>query len=341
MRTRLLIAALPLVLGLAFLLGCINEPTDVLSRTTPVFPHKPHVVGEDIKCDICHKEAAKGEKAGFPTVKSCMKCHDDIDEKKPPEKKVQAYLKDNKPQWTHVTELPKETKFSHKTHVDAKVECTTCHKGIAVSTGITMKNRIHMAECVACHAKEKVGNDLCNDGCAVCHSYLSKEWKPGNHQDNWRELHGRAAGFVTSSTQRCELCHTQKTCIQCHKNELPKDHTNYWRIRGHGVAADFDRQRCANCHTADSCIRCHKTVTPQSHKGNWASRHCFGCHLPLKDEPQCVACHKGTPAHGLAPRTPQNQIHLRATADQCRDCHFGLKLPHPDNGDNCLFCHKK
>jgi len=341
-RGKLVVAATPVILiGLAMLIGCVGDD-NTPRRTTPPFSHKHHVVEEEIKCTVCHKDAEKGDKAGMPTFKTCTKCHEGTDEKKTPnELQIRPFFKDEKqPAFTNLTALSAETKFSHKLHAEAKVQCASCHKGMENSKVVTSAVRVTMRNCIACHTQVGVGKGV-KDNCALCHTNISRQWKPPSHQQNWKELHGRAAGFAgRNSTQNCELCHTEKTCIQCHRVEQPKNHTNYWRQRGHGATADLDRSGCRVCHSEDFCTRCHQSVAPQSHRANWDTRHCVGCHLPLKGN-SCAVCHKGTPSHNAAPVLPANSVHKKATSSDCRTCHFGLKMRHLDNGDDCLLCHRR
>lgn len=332
-------------MALALIVGCVGENyvgewRGSVKRGTPAFSHKRHVVEEDMECAACHKDAETADKAGMPAVKSCMKCHESIDEKKTPEHRIAAFVKDEKPQWSDITLLPEETKFSHKVHAEAKVQCASCHKGIKASTAITASLRVTMKECQSCHAKTGVGGNA-PDNCAVCHTSIGKDTKPKSHERNWKELHGRDIGFLShGSPWRCELCHTRQSCDQCHRNELPKSHNNFWRLRGHGVVADVDRSRCRVCHTEDSCERCHRETAPANHRGNWEDNHCLSCHFPLKDS-ACFVCHKSTPSHSAAPRLPGNNTHRNATANDCRTCHFGLRLRHVDNGTSCLQCHQR
>jgi len=342
------LTSIAVCLVLLCLAGCEQKDADgayTLTQKHVPFSHKPHVVGEEIKCDICHKTAAKEAAAGMPAFKSCNKCHESIDAKKAPERGIKNFLVGDKPEWSHITEFKTyasdSIKFSHKTHVDAKVQCTTCHKGVENATSITSKLRVTMKECIDCHTTTHVGDNVRNN-CVICHTSISKESKPPNHAVNWKQLHGREAELIGKGmVGSCEVCHTQATCIKCHKEEAPTTHTNYWRERGHAVIADSERSECKVCHTEDSCLRCHQTITPQSHKGNYAAQHCAACHFPLKQE-GCIACHKNANSHFEAAHLPSNQVHKTATDATCRNCHFGFKmLPHIDDGGSCLICHKR
>jgi hypothetical protein len=347
-RSKFAVVGVALLAVLGILAGCVDESAP--ARTTPAFSHKLHVVDKELECGVCHKQAEKADKAGMPSdktgmpsLKTCMKCHEGIDAKKPPEHRIDLLLNPengNFPEFSHVTAIPDEVKFSHKRHFDAKVACATCHKGIEQSKEVTARLRVDMKTCMDCHAQVKVGGALNN--CSVCHRTINKEWKPYNHYKDWRELHGREFGFMSKvSKTNCDLCHTPQSCTQCHKEIPPKNHNNYWRQRGHGVTADLDRHTCKVCHTDDSCLRCHQSIAPQNHKGNWDSQHCLGCHQPL-NQVGCFACHKNTKSHLTAPPLPANKVHANAKPTDCRTCHMaGKMLPHIDNGENCLDCHKR
>jgi c(7)-type cytochrome triheme protein len=335
------LAAFMLFVSLIFLAvpGCEDRAVVVVD-SRPVFSHERHVKGEEMKCSSCHRQAEKGDEAGMPTIKSCMKCHEGIDEKKPESKRVAVYVVNEKPVFSSVTRLSDEVKFSHKTHVvDGKIECATCHKGVESAKTISNRLRVEKRECVQCHAKQKVAQ--ADNNCQVCHTTISKDTKPQSHLHNWRELHGRVAANTPKNTfTGCSQCHTENSCVACHRVELPRNHTNHWRQQGHGVTATLDRTGCSTCHTEDSCLRCHQQVAPRSHRAKFSSQHCVNCHIPLKDN-SCNVCHKATPSHSLSPRLPNNLVHQRASASDCRTCHFGLKLGHLDNGDSCLACHSR
>jgi hypothetical protein len=162
---------------------------------------------------------------------------------------------------------------------------------------------------------------------------------PQSHNHNWKKLHGQVVRADTGAlADRCSLCHTESRCVQCHLDEPPASHNNFWRLHGHAVAATLDRQNCAACHRPDSCERCHQQVLPQNHVGLWGppkDTHCLTCHLPLSSN-SCVVCHKGTPSHDTAPPMPS----WHNAGMNCRQCH-GVSVPllHVDNGSVCTMCH--
>jgi len=268
-----------------------------------------------------------------------MLCHQDLDAEKPPEKKVETLFVDGKFAAAHVTALSSEEIFSHARHVEAKIECATCHQGIETNQAIGPEARISMDACTACHVERGAANE-----CATCHQEIRADREPATHEQNWKRMHGNVVrSESTELADRCSLCHSESTCATCHQEEPPGSHNNFWRIKGHGIAAGMDRAGCAVCHRNDSCEQCHSEVLPQSHSGQWGApldRHCFACHLPLQDN-GCSACHKGTPSHLTA--TPMPDWH--SPGMNCRQCHSsvfgaGQPLPHVDNGMSCTSCHR-
>src|SRR6185503_1230191 len=99
-------------------------------------------------------------------------------------------------------------------------------------------------------------------------------------------MHGQCVRRSSGATaERCDLCHKDSSCIQCHREEAPTNHNAFWHLRGHGIAAMMDRQNCAACHETDSCVRCHEEAIPRNHVASFGSpqdTHCLSCHFPLQ-----------------------------------------------------------
>ncbi|MBI2932567.1 MAG: cytochrome c3 family protein [Planctomycetes bacterium] len=317
--------------GVARLLGLQEKPSRL-------FSHKVHGSAQELECLSCHPTAEKEDKAGMPpSLKKCMLCHEGIDEKKSPPQQLAALYPGEKPAWSAVTALPDEVIFSHKTHQAAKLACSECHAGIEHSEAVTENVRVGKDACMTCHARRGKSND-----CAVCHRVLRKDLAPSTHARNWRPSHGHVvrSGEDLPYANRCALCHTETSCTTCHQDETPRNHTNFWRIQGHAVAADVDRSSCATCHRSDFCDRCHRETAPRSHLLSWSgpgNRHCVSCHIPLSQD-ACFTCHRQA-SHMTAPRRPADPVHAGADEAGCRTCHTGATLPHADNGDGCANCH--
>lgn len=143
--------------------------------------------------------------------------------------------------------------------------------------------------------------------------------RPQSHKANWLEYHG---SFVTAEGnspgkpgRSCTICHGKGDCIACHETKLPRDHTNFWRKRSHGLMAEGNRQRCLICHRQDFCVRCHSETAPRTHTATWRTRHCTWCHYNGGSAPadNCVVCHK-VALHASAPHTVNGSIN-------CSLCH--------------------
>jgi hypothetical protein len=298
------------------------------------FDHEQHVKGQGLSCINCHQNAKRADDPGMPALDQCMTCHEEIDADKPAEKHVDTLFRDDKFNARHADRLPAEAVFSHKRHTTADLDCGTCHTGIETNTRITADMHVSMDRCTQCHASRNVPAE-----CATCHREIATNWPPESHHHNWKKMHGGVVREASDATaDRCTLCHTESTCVACHKDEPPENHNNFWRLRGHGLAAMIDRQNCAACHEPDSCERCHRDAIPQNHMGLWSSTkatHCLACHTPLRDT-GCAACHKDTPGHLQAQPKPPDHY----PGQNCRQCHgVFAPLPHVDNGSDCNSCH--
>jgi hypothetical protein len=132
------------------------------------FPHKTHVEKAMLKCtDYCHETVTKGPRAGLPSVKTCMICHDAIAVDRPLIQKVADYQKRGVDiPWQRVYGFTQEAhvRFDHAPHLRAKVDCANCHGDVAHQT-VAQRNVDHtMGFCVDCHRARQASND-----CLTCH----------------------------------------------------------------------------------------------------------------------------------------------------------------------------
>ncbi len=179
--------------------------------------------------------------------------------------------------------------------------------------------------------------------CSGCHTDgRTKKTRPPGHDLAWERNHGSwVKRYGLRQTDKCHLCHNETQCTGCHQREAPRSHTQFWRLRGHGLAVGLDREACFTCHRgADFCERCHAQTTPLDHTAAWGApgnRHCLSCHTPIGSAgaQRCVVCHATNPSHALAPAQPTNGLHVAGA--NCRNCHTPLR--HPDNGTSCTACH--
>jgi len=142
---------------------------------------------------------------------------------------------------------------------------------------------------------------------------------PDTHKGDWIRFHGSFVELNRNEAGQqgtaCYVCHDRNDCIECHSSRPPRDHTNIWRMRSHGLEAAGNRERCLRCHRQDYCVRCHNETAPRTHTGNWARRHCTRCHFGggLVPADNCVVCHRTAP-HTSAP-------HGVGAGVDCSVCH--------------------
>jgi len=300
------------------------------------FSHRLHVGEEQLECVSCHEDADVSDDPGMPAPESCAACHGTLDADKPPERRVETLFAEGRYKAAHASLLDEEQIFSHQRHVTAGQECGACHADIESDRSIDADIGVTMERCMDCHAQQRVAN-----ACETCHTLIRGDWEPQSHQHNWKLMHGRIARAGSKAgADNCALCHQESACLTCHQIEAPQNHNNFFRSRGHGMAAMIDRQNCAACHEPSSCDSCHADTLPMSHRGAWGApkdTHCLGCHFPLVSE-GCIVCHKDTPSHALATPLPSFPPHNPAM--NCRQCHgISAALPHVDKGDQCTLCH--
>lgn len=327
---------LVLILFLLVIYGCASRKKEII-----VFTHKAHTA-KGINCKACHITVLKGDKAGMPKESKCAYCHETV--YSGISVKSIYTLKEWKNSREEALSIFKDVNFSHKRHISYGKECSDCHKNAANSESITTEHIPNANTCVQCHS-EWLNQKLCSK----CHEKTRLNTPPDNHKrpdfmlahggklkerpfNNWLEDTGR-------HNHLCFQCHNKERCFNCHNEIEPQDHTNEWRLAGHGVSAGINRNRCQACHRVDFCFRCHEEMRPINHVANWGStrsEHCGHCHEPLSSS-RCAACHKGTPSHRKAPVAPD----FVRKGWPCRACHYTIvPLDHFDNGEDCENCHK-
>jgi len=319
-----------LLFCVASIVGCSVLRRIFIPKVSP-FNHAIHVVENDIPCSDCHQKSTRESPPTLPRKETCKACHDPKEDKEI----FEAFFSAVGPKWVHEGALPKEVRFPHSLHLKSGIPCKHCHQNVLSSTEIKKGISFRMDWCLNCHKP--------SEKCETCHKKISPTYRPSTHTAGWDRRHGKIVRSRRrlETADRCELCHAKEDCSFCHTQRKPPDHSVYWQSRGHGTAAGIDRERCEVCHTRDVCDRCHKSTTPRNHRGSFGSpfnRHCFYCHMPLDYSESCSVCHRETPSHERAPAVPADSVHLVQDASRCRSCHQDLR--HPDNGDDCRWCHR-
>ncbi|MCL0053765.1 cytochrome c family protein [Dehalococcoidia bacterium] len=169
--------------------GLGNAPAQPIA-----FPHTVHVAENNIQCEFCHRNVAKGEAATVPAVETCLFCHKDIDggtvtAQEEINKVRTAFETDTPINWERVHRLPDHVRFIHEAHIryftdetigvkygingeeltespDVAQTCTICHGDVANKEVVEPKTgqSLKMGTCVDCHRVNSISTD-----CTICH----------------------------------------------------------------------------------------------------------------------------------------------------------------------------
>lgn len=131
------------------------------------FSHKTHLTA-GLPCQNCHMNAGTGEQMGFPTTDTCMMCHRAIATDKPAIKQLSEYAATGQPiPWVRVYAIAPGITWSHRVHLDADMQCATCHGDVRQADVIAeTKSTRAMATCISCHQAHDAAAE-----CVTCHAW--------------------------------------------------------------------------------------------------------------------------------------------------------------------------
>ena len=163
-RRLILILLLIVVLG-----GAAVAWAATSRRQGPVqpiaFSHKQHVGDRGISCVYCHQGGATTAHATLPSTETCMDCHRVVRTESPEVKKVAAaYQAGEAIPWVQVNDLPDFVRFTHRRHIQAGVDCMSCHGDVSQMTRVHKTNPLRMGNCLSCHEQRRASTD-----CLTCH----------------------------------------------------------------------------------------------------------------------------------------------------------------------------
>lgn len=170
MKRLMLIFVFLLLLGVpvGILAILYSLPLDVSERSPeqPVpFSHKLHAGDYEIDCLFCHRGAKISPVAGVPPMATCKACHLYIASDRPPIQKFMQQISNSTPvEWNRVHVLPDHVYFPHMMHLQAGLNCSTCHGDVAAMQRIERQFSPKMGWCLGCHRKFKSSID-----CWTCH----------------------------------------------------------------------------------------------------------------------------------------------------------------------------
>lgn len=158
-----------LVLVILLLVGAAAAIAAGVRRQGPeqpiAFSHKTHVQERGISCVYCHQGVATTADATLPSSETCMDCHRVVKPDSPEIKKVaEAYQAGEAIDWVRVTDLPDFVRFTHRRHIQAGVDCASCHGDVGRMTRVHKVHSLNMGECLSCHHQMKAPTD-----CLTCH----------------------------------------------------------------------------------------------------------------------------------------------------------------------------
>jgi len=145
------------------------------------FSHKHHAGEFEIDCLYCHTGTDKSQAAGVPSVEVCMGCHAQF----PPEydqiegiRILKQHWEEKKPiEWIQIHRLPEYVQFPHNRHVQAGVECQTCHGPVEEIDKLYLVPdtkmgylvpvaKLEMGWCIDCHRQN---HQQASQDCLKCH----------------------------------------------------------------------------------------------------------------------------------------------------------------------------
>ncbi len=177
--------------------------------------------------------------------------------------------------------------FSHKLHLELKLECVTCHGRVASSTKVSDNNLPEEKVCLGCHQAANTGKPP------------AVRLDRFNHQLHLRM--GNIAPVIAAAIDsgaylskpgeiRPQL-NTRNACEACHRG-----------LRESEAVSQANLPRMADCLVCHnqidvpfSCEKCHDNVAslrPASHGENFIDVHSTG--KANLDKPSCAVCHGRT-----------------------------------------------
>lgn len=164
-------AGLVLVTGLVGLVFGYWANAAFFPGTTPEqpieFSHRVHAGDFEIPCLYCHTQARRSPVAGVPSVSKCAGCHESVATDRPQVREVMRHFANREPiPWIKIHDLPDFVHFPHKRHVQADVECQTCHGPVETMDRVSRQAPMQMGLCLDCHRQNEVEHGL---DCWTCH----------------------------------------------------------------------------------------------------------------------------------------------------------------------------
>jgi hypothetical protein len=116
------------------------------------FSHKTHCNKFNIKCLYCHSDAEVTSFVTVPSVQTCMSCHLGLNTKKELTKSlIELWDSSHYQVWNRVYRLPDYVKFNHFSHLQANIDCSSCHGYVDTLDNMVQYTDLSMSWCLSCH----------------------------------------------------------------------------------------------------------------------------------------------------------------------------------------------
>jgi menaquinone reductase, multiheme cytochrome c subunit len=116
------------------------------------FDHSVHVRTLAIACVYCHTSVERSAHSTVPPTQTCMNCHVIVKRDSPKLKLVrESYEKNVAIPWVRIHRLPDYVFFNHSRHINAGMDCASCHGEVERQGVIVQKKPLTMGWCLDCH----------------------------------------------------------------------------------------------------------------------------------------------------------------------------------------------
>ncbi len=146
-------------------------PDNIAPHRAPVqplpFSHKTHLaIGPT--CQTCHLGPDPGIQMTFPATEICLSCHRTAAKDTPAITDLQEFSKAGQQiPWLRVYAITPGVSWSHRAHLDAGMQCETCHGDMKqIETVAETKAIVAMATCIGCHRALATSTT-----CETCHAW--------------------------------------------------------------------------------------------------------------------------------------------------------------------------
>ena len=162
----------------------------------------------------------KGPHATVPPLSTCMGCHTTVATEQPEIKKLKKHWDNDVPvPWVRIHRVPDHVYFTHQAHINAGLECQTCHGEVETMERVAQVRQLEMGDCVTCHRSEDIARATSEKGdynAETKYQYLrymkkdlkDKLLKSGEYNDIKGDFHD-ATGIkkFQNAPTSCDVCH--------------------------------------------------------------------------------------------------------------------------------------